>query len=77
VDARALTRQARCTRWGGFLDGIDRFDPRFFDDATEAVSLDLQQRLLLEVSWRRRNAGSTPIAAGQLDRCLHRHQWQR
>jgi acyl transferase domain-containing protein len=39
-------------RHGGFLDRIDRFDPRFFNiSAREATTLDPQQRLVLEVSW--------------------------
>ena len=52
------------TRFGGFLDSIDGFDPEFFGiSPREAVWIDPQQRLMLEMAWEGlERAGYSPAS---------------
>jgi acyl transferase domain-containing protein/acyl-CoA synthetase (AMP-forming)/AMP-acid ligase II/NADPH:quinone reductase-like Zn-dependent oxidoreductase/acyl carrier protein len=69
-------------RWGGFLDGIEQFDPRFFGlSPREGALLDPQQRLFLEIAWEAlEHSGATAERlalepAGVFVGCTHSHQY--
>jgi acyl transferase domain-containing protein/NAD(P)-dependent dehydrogenase (short-subunit alcohol dehydrogenase family)/acyl carrier protein/SAM-dependent methyltransferase len=62
-------RGSSYSHWGGFLDGVDRFDASFFHiTPREAELLDPQERLFLEVAWETfENAGWTRKSLARFD----------
>ncbi|PAY17352.1 polyketide synthase [Rhodopirellula sp. SM50] len=50
------------SRWGGYVDGIDQFDPQLFGiSPREAASMDPQQRMLLETAYRATEDAGVPL----------------
>jgi acyl transferase domain-containing protein/acyl carrier protein len=61
--ADPLTPGKMNTRWGGFLDRVEEFDPYFFGiSPREAERMDPQQRLLLELAWEALEDAGLPAA---------------
>jgi len=51
-DATGETPGSSWSRWGGFIDGVDQFDPLFFHiSPREARAMDPQERLFVETSF--------------------------
>ncbi|MDJ0661417.1 MAG: beta-ketoacyl synthase N-terminal-like domain-containing protein [Crocosphaera sp.] len=61
-DPQPVTPGKMSTRWGGFLEQVDQFDPGFFQiSPRETEQIDPQHRLFLEVAWEAlENAGIIP-----------------
>lgn len=55
---------------GGFVDGVDLFDPEFFGiSRREAQFIDPQQRMLLEVAWEAMEDAGVPLDRVRGTRC--------
>ncbi|GAB3351107.1 hypothetical protein GCM10027430_14690 [Lysobacter tyrosinilyticus] len=52
IGGEALAAGQHSSRWGGFIQGADEFDPRFFSiTPRDAEQIDPQERLFLQHAW--------------------------
>ncbi|MGH8082619.1 MAG: SDR family NAD(P)-dependent oxidoreductase, partial [Lysobacter sp.] len=52
VSGESLAAGQHSSRWGGFIQGADEFDPRFFSiTPRDAEQIDPQERLFLQHAW--------------------------
>ncbi|NRD52540.1 SDR family NAD(P)-dependent oxidoreductase [Corallococcus exiguus] len=63
-NAEVLSKEAPALRWGGFMPGVDQFDPEFFGlSPQEARLMDPQHRLFIEAVWKAfEDAGQDPLS---------------
>jgi 3-oxoacyl-(acyl-carrier-protein) synthase/acyl carrier protein len=68
-DSNALKKGTSYSKWGGFIEGADEFDPLFFNiSPREAEAMDPQERLMLETAW------NTMEDAGYTSKKIKKHQ---
>jgi acyl transferase domain-containing protein/enoyl-CoA hydratase/carnithine racemase/acyl carrier protein len=57
------------SKWGGFIEGVDEFDARFFNiSPAEAATIDPQERLFLQHAWMAMEDAGYTRAALQIPR---------
>ncbi|MFY2558580.1 SDR family NAD(P)-dependent oxidoreductase [Corallococcus terminator] len=63
-NAELLAKETPALRWGGFMPGVDLFDPEFFGlSPQEARLMDPQHRLFIEAVWKAfEDAGHHPLS---------------
>lgn len=68
-DSNTMKKGTSYSKWGGFIEGADEFDPLFFNiSPREAEAMDPQERLMLETAW------NTMEDAGYTSKKIKKHK---